>query len=225
MADSTKDPREGLFELVPVRLNYPHLHVAHTPQKTKQNPNPRTQFQTTCIIDNVLLGSDQGRKLLGAVIIEIKRVAVDKFRERANNFMTKVLHSKQGVDGNIASDVGLRSPFGDGAAKDFGPCTLTFNLRGDYPFSLVDVDNNAIPVIEGKNPPMFYSGCYVSVWVAVGSYNNEGQGISLYPRAMKFIQDGERLDNRVEASSLYGGPLDKNDRTNIENLINGGGAA
>ena len=226
-----KDPREGKFELVPVRLTHPHLHVAHTPKQTKQNPTPRTQFQTGCIIDSKLLTDETGRKLLGALLMEIKRVANEAFKDKAAGFMTKVLHSKQSPAGDIVSDSGIRSPFGDGAAKDHGPGTLTFNLRSDYPFALLDAKRNKVPVkettvnglIKAENPALFYPGCYVSVWVRVGSYNNEGMGISLYPQAMKFDSDGERLDNRVDPNDLYGGPLDAGEKTNLDALIGAAG--
>jgi hypothetical protein len=218
MAEAKKDSKEGLFELRPVRLTFPHLHVAHTPKPTKQNLKPRTQFQTKCIIDSVLLSDTVGRAQLGALIAEIKRIANDKFKDKAIGFMTKVLHSKQNK-GDIASDIGIRSPFGDGAAQDFGANTLTFNLRSDYPFALVDNRNIPVPMVEGKNPSMFYPGCYVSVFVKVGGYNNEGQGVSLWPQGMKFWADGERLDNRVDVSDLWGGPLDPSEQTDVERLM------
>lgn len=205
------------FELRPVRLSFPHLVTPHAAPPTKDQPNPKAQYQTACVIDERTLADQIGVKQLQTLIAAVRAAAIDKFKDAAANFMMKVLYGKQNSKGEIG-DKGIRSPFVDGEEKDFGPKTLVFNLKSDYPLGLVDRAGQRV-TDPAAIRDMFYPGCYARVFVTLRAYNvNGGTGVALDPAAVQFWGDGERLDNRIDPTELCGA-LDTPEPGSLESLI------
>lgn len=63
------------------------------------------------------------------------------------------------------------------------------------------VDQNVKPIID---PGMIYAGCYVNVSVSIYAYNQKtGNGITFGLDGVQFKSDGERLDGRPSAESMF----------------------
>jgi len=69
------------------------------------------------------------------------------------------------------------------------------------------VDQNNVPVIQ---PSMFYAGAVVDAFVSAYSYGDKpgalSKGIAAGLDGVRFMQDGDRLDNRPTAAEMFGAP-------------------
>lgn len=51
------------------------------------------------------------------------------------------------------------------------------------------------PKIEVTDEKRFYGGCYVSAYIQLAPYHNNGKGITAYLKSVQFRKDGERFGN------------------------------
>lgn len=88
--------------------------------------------------------------------------------------------------------------------------------KGHYYIAAKSLDK--VPLLE-KNPKMevtdekrFYGGCYVSSYIQLAAYHNNGKGITAFLKSVQFRRDGERFGNIEihDASSAYD-PVDSED--------------
>jgi hypothetical protein len=97
----------------------------------------------------------------------------------------------------------FKKPFRDGEEKadlsGFGEGKIFCNFGSKIKPGIVDRDNTPI-VDEGE----IYPGCYARATVTCFAYDNIGKGVSFGLQNVQKIKDGERLDNRTDATEDFG---------------------
>lgn len=72
------------------------------------------------------------------------------------------------------------------------------------------VDQNNVKIVPNTAGQVFYAGAIVDAFVSAYSYGDKpgslSKGIAAGLDGVKFIQDGDRLDNRPSAEEMFGAP-------------------
>lgn len=234
----------------PMRLSYPFLFVpvdCRTKEEKAADPPtpPKMRCKTTLIVDKVsqayvnpLTGQNEFQKLWNELVTAVRQAALShpEIRKKAGAFLTKNLFGIQDLEGAVCSGGGVRSPFKDGSKyvltdadgkvtgykEGCGPGTVIIDTWSNKPFLCVDrkagPDGRPLRITEADNK--LYSGCYVQVSFNPRPYTTGSYGVGLFPRALQFFQDGERLDGQVDPSEEFG-PLDAAEPGDITSVFAG----
>lgn len=178
----TKKPVSTLITPVFI-VSFPHLAKA----QPSKNPGGTDKFGLMAIFKPTLFAED------------------DKTRWRAMNAAADAACRKFFAGKGIAEmPPNFKKPWhrGDEKAKyDMTADQIFINITSNFKPQMIDRDART-PILDGLR---FYAGCKARASVNAYAYDNLGQGVAFGINNIMFVDDGPRIDNRVEAAVEFAG--------------------
>lgn len=199
MAEAT--PKKSLITPIAI-LSYPSLDIA---RKSEDSDGP-PKFQAALIFTVEAQATPEYKAMQAAAIAAAQ--AAHPGKDVIELF-------KLGVDNG-----GIRSPFRrNWEAKGYPQGSVYINARTTQRPGLVMPDLSKVAPEDIKS--RFYAGCIVKASLNAFYYGKKGnKGVSFGLNNMQWIRDGERLDNRADASEEFTADMSATPES-IDDLVGG----
>lgn len=174
-------PEKKMAIITPVfRVSFPHLVTAQPPMDPTSGSDPK--FGLMAIFEPRLIVDPKEKERWKDIMADLNRACIKKFAQPL-----------------ASMPANFKRPWHKGDEKpQYGMTAdmVFFNLTSKLKPQMMAADGKTI-ITDGSK---FYPGCYARASVNGFGFKNRSSGVALGLGNLKFIKDGERLDNRLDAT-------------------------
>jgi hypothetical protein len=165
-------------------LSYPHLHQPQAPQNGKGNP----KYSCALVFTPEVLATEDGKARFTAIQKAALEAGKAKFGDK--------------FDALLKSDSFKKGFRTDAESKGYPAGSIYINVRTEQQPGMVMGDLTKIPADKIKTE--LYAGAIVRASIVAFAFDRDGgKGIGFALNNIQKIRNGERLDNRVDASKEF----------------------